>query len=302
MSWFEKKFGRFAIRNLTVKLVIIYAVGTVVSMVAPDLMKYLYLDPGLVMKGEVWRLFTWLFIPTSSHIFMILVIYIYYWLGTVMERTIGTYKYNVYLLRGMILMVVTAFIAYWLVSFYPELIFQGWGLKAEEIKNLSPEEREYFKKVLDDSSFVLFSVVTPHYINLSIFLAYTICYPEQTFLLYFIVPIKAKWLGLFDFLLLCYSLYTGNFVLKLVVLAVLLNVIIFYCTQRDISYLKPTRIKRKAEFQRAAAKSHSVSKHKCAICGQTSESNPDLEFRFCSKCNGNYEYCMEHLYTHEHIK
>ena len=45
-----------------------------------------------------------------------------------------------------------------------------------------------------------------------------------------------------------------------------------------------------------------ISKHKCAICGRTSEEYPDLEFRFCSKCNGNYEYCSEHLFTHKHVE
>ena len=42
--------------------------------------------------------------------------------------------------------------------------------------------------------------------------------------------------------------------------------------------------------------------NKCAICGKTEASHADLEFRFCSKCNGNYEYCQDHLFTHEHVK
>ena len=50
------------------------------------------------------------------------------------------------------------------------------------------------------------------------------------------------------------------------------------------------------------AKPMSVAKHKCAICGRTSDEYPDLEFRFCSKCNGNYEYCQDHLFTHQHVK
>ena len=45
-----------------------------------------------------------------------------------------------------------------------------------------------------------------------------------------------------------------------------------------------------------------ITKHKCAICGRTERDGDDLEFRFCSKCNGNYEYCNEHLFTHEHVK
>ena len=37
--------------------------------------------------------------------------------------------------------------------------------------------------------------------------------------------------------------------------------------------------------------------HRCAICGRTEKDGEDLEFRFCSKCKGNYEYCQEHLFT-----
>ena len=51
-----------------------------------------------------------------------------------------------------------------------------------------------------------------------------------------------------------------------------------------------------------AAPKQTVTRHKCAICGRTDESNPELEFRFCSKCNGNYEYCNDHLFTHKHVE
>ena len=50
------------------------------------------------------------------------------------------------------------------------------------------------------------------------------------------------------------------------------------------------------------SKSAEVTKHKCAVCGRTEKDDPNLEFRFCSKCNGNYEYCQDHLYTHIHKK
>ena len=42
--------------------------------------------------------------------------------------------------------------------------------------------------------------------------------------------------------------------------------------------------------------------HKCAVCGRTDKDSPGMEFRYCSKCEGNYEYCMDHLYTHKHVK
>ena len=44
-----------------------------------------------------------------------------------------------------------------------------------------------------------------------------------------------------------------------------------------------------------------IAKHKCAICGRTEHDGDDIEFRYCSRCVGNYEYCLEHLYTHTHV-
>ena len=45
-----------------------------------------------------------------------------------------------------------------------------------------------------------------------------------------------------------------------------------------------------------------ITRHRCAVCGRTERDDAELEFRFCSKCKGNFEYCMDHLYTHEHVK
>ena len=44
-----------------------------------------------------------------------------------------------------------------------------------------------------------------------------------------------------------------------------------------------------------------TARHKCAVCGRTELDAPDLEFRYCSKCAGDHEYCSEHLYTHTHV-
>ena len=42
------------------------------------------------------------------------------------------------------------------------------------------------------------------------------------------------------------------------------------------------------------------ARHKCAICGRTENDDPNLSFRYCSKCTGNKEYCQDHLFTHTH--
>ena len=90
------------------------------------------------------------------------------------------------------------------------------------------------------------------------------------------------------------------------IIASLFNFLVFMVSGRKrIGISKAQQMKRK-EF-RAKTKSlnnmsRNVTKHKCAICGRTDESNPELEFRFCSKCNGNYEYCNDHLFTHKHVE
>lgn len=100
------------------------------------------------------------------------------------------------------------------------------------------------------------------------------------------------------------SLDFGIFV-KISILFSLLNFILFFITSRSKMSMNPRQVKRQQEFKRDVKRNtytSKVTKHKCAICGRTDESNPELEFRFCSKCNGNYEYCQDHLFTHEHVK
>ena len=70
---------------------------------------------------------------------------------------------------------------------------------------------------------------------------------------------------------------------------------------------RPTmaQVKRRRQFHkqvRTASTKAGEPRHRCAICGRTELDNPNLEFRFCSKCDGNYEYCSDHLFTHEHVK
>lgn len=153
------------------------------------------------------------------------------------------------------------------------------------------------------------------YINMSIFLAFAATFPDMQVLLMFIVPIKVKWMGIVYAVMALWGFIEGtkipimgSVVLDLsifsrtAILASLLNFIIFFFTSRNRIIRSPKQIKRQHEFKREVHRSAStIAKHKCAVCGRTSESNPELEFRFCSKCNGNYEYCQDHLFTHQHV-
>ena len=142
-----------------------------------------------------------------------------------------------------------------------------------------------------------------YYINMSIFLAFAATFPEVQVLLMFIVPVKVKWLGILYGLVLVYDfLFAGSLATRIAIASSLLSFVIFFITSRSHLHMSPKQMKRRAEFRQDIRRNSRVTKHKCAICGQTEDDDPNLEFRFCSKCNGNYEYCQQHLFTHTHVQ
>ncbi len=282
MSKFEKKFGKYAIPNLTMILIICYVVGYAIQIISPNLMLYLTLDPYQILHGQIWRLFTWLLIPPSSlDIFTIIMLYFYYNIGTALERTWGTYRYNVYLFSGMLFTILASFLS------------MGCVYLLHGNMESSTAVLVFLKGSISFSTY---------YINLSIFLAFAATYPDMQVLLMFIVPVKIKWMAILDIILLVYTFIEGGIFTKFAVGAALLTFGIFYLTTKNLFHMSPKQIKRRSEFRQEVKRNTSITRHKCAICGRTEEGNPELEFRFCSKCNGNYEYCQEHLFTHEHVK
>ncbi len=287
MSNFEKKFGKYAIPNLTIILIGCYAIGYIMEYVNWQFLNYLTLDMHKILtQGQVWRVISWILVPPESFdLFTLIMLFFYYSIGTAMERTMGTYKYNVFIFRGIALTVIGALLCYGLCF----LLYGGI---------LTGDGAAYAQAIFENAAYKF----STYYINMSIFLAFAIVYPEMQVLLMFVIPVKVKWLGILDLVLLVFSFFTGALFTKFAIGAALLNVGIFFLMVRNLRHLRPSQIKRRVEYRQKVQKLKAATKHKCAICGQTEEDNPDLEFRFCSKCNGNYEYCSEHLYTHEHVK
>jgi hypothetical protein len=131
-------------------------------------------------------------------------------------------------------------------------------------------------------------------------------------LLYFIIPIKMKWMSIFYLVIIGYEVIkyvmAGYWFAAVPIIASLLNFFIFWLMTRNLQRYNPKDIHRRAEFKRNVTPPRTqyrdgtpIARHKCAVCGRTDITNPELEFRFCSKCNGNYEYCSDHLFTHTHI-
>lgn len=281
MSNFEKKFGKYAISNISLILILCYVAGYIIQQINGNFLLYLTLDPYAILHGQIWRLFTWLIVPPSTlNPFTIIMLLVYYSIGSTLEHTWGTYRYNVYLLSGMLFTILGSFLCLGIQFFQTG---GGIGLAA--------------------SSRIVSVFFSTYYVNMSIFLAFAATFPEAQMLLMFIVPVKAKWLGILDGVLLLYDfLFEGNFVTRIVILASLLNFIIFFLRSRSHIHMTPKQMRRRATFKQDIRRNSKVTKHKCAVCGQTDDDDPNLEFRFCSKCNGNYEYCQQHLYTHTHVK
>ena len=271
--------GKFAIPNLSLWIVITYAIGYIMMYMTPGLLSYLTLEPYQILHGQVWRLITWILIPPSSGniFFYIIMMMLYYSLGTSLERTWGTFRYNVYIFGGMLFTVIGAFVTYALYS----------------VMGTIPVGIGYY--------------VTTYYINMAIFLAFAVCYPNMQILLYFIIPVKMKWMAYIYVALIAFEFIQTGMAGRIAIVASLLNFLIFYLSTRDYRRVSPKEIHRKKVFREQTREARGnaaggVTKHKCAVCGRTEQDDPTLEFRFCSKCDGNYEYCQDHLFTHEHVK
>lgn len=297
MSPFERKFGKYAIRNLSFVLVICYAVGYLLELFDRSglFISYLTLNPYAILHGQIWRLVTWILIPPSSGglFFTLLMLYFYCSIGTSLERVWGTYRYNVYLFQGMLFTIAGSFLLMgYCYLFQPQIpVFDMWGIE-HALTIDTPDE--YFRAIAG-----LFST---YYINMSIFLAYAATFPDAQVLLMFIIPIRVKWLGVIYAVMLLFEFLGTNVYGKFAIGASLLNFVVFFLTSRNMMHLNPKQIHRRQEFKREVRRNTGITKHKCAICGRTEVDSPQMQFRFCSKCDGNYEYCEEHLYTHTHIK
>lgn len=290
MNWIsklERKFGRFAIPNLMYYIIILYGIGFVLNYLNPLFyVQYLSLDASAILHGQIWRIVTFLIQPPSNNLFfLIIALYFYYMIGKALEQTWGAFRFNLYLLSGVVFHVIAAVVVY----------------------------------LVTGNVYLLDTT----YLNLSLFFAFAAVYPDMEFLLFFILPVKAKWLAWIDgaffvwivvqaFLPAYGGVYGGYKASAFAAAISVLNFILFYISSRNFAKYSPRQQKRRREFKKqmnarpenhyAAQADGRVPRHRCAVCGRTELDHPELEFRYCSKCNGNYEYCQDHLFTHEHVK
>jgi len=316
----EQKYGKYAPDNLPLILVACSGIGYLLQMVLPGISEYIYLNPYLVLHGEIWRLFTWVLVPDGGFgsgvggaFMMAFVLYCYYILGNNLQFAMGKFRFSLYIFSGLLFTVIGSFVLYGVASVQFAQVVEYLGENgARDVYTI------YGTVVLDGQTVMLpsywFRQVSTSEIKMSMLLAIAAIYPDAVFRINFLIPIKAKWLGYFYAGIMIYSFLLGDLSTKILLVSSLLNFIVFFFATRDYRRISPKEQKRKMEYRNKVRQAKQagnaatyqgksvITRHKCAICGRTELDDENLEFRYCSKCEGNFEYCSEHLYTHEHVR
>ena len=265
------------ISNLMLYIALGTAVVYIMSEMSGNYLLYnlLYFDRQRILQGEIWRLITYpLTYRIDNLLLMAVSLFVYHSLGQAMESIWGTLRFNLFYLTGVIMMDVYC------------MIFGG--------------------------------TASVTYLNLSLFLSYATLFPDAQFLLFFIIPIKARFFALFDLAIVVLDLISYPFPYNLFSVISLANYFLFF--GKDVLNVLPLSWRAKAKNRSRkqpgqkpkvipfdAARSSKPAPqanytHRCTVCGRTDVSNPELEFRYCSRCKGYYCYCQDHISNHSHIQ
>ena len=229
---------------------------------------YLCLAPDRLLKGEIWRLVTFVFVPNTRRlIFLVIELYFYYLIGSTLERAWGVGKFTVYYLCGMAITVV-------------------YGILASLITGRS-------------------LALTGSYLSLSMFFVYATLWPDNQVLLFFFIPVKVKWLAWFEAAVFLLTMITGRTLLPLVGLA---NYFLFCGTSllASLKFFRMRNRSQARQFRRNVKRAENgqdgrTYTRKCAVCGRTDTDYPELEFRYCSQCVGYHCFCADHIHSHVHF-
>ena len=313
MKSLRNRFERFCFKhrnkgipNLMLYIALGNALVIVMSMIngGDSLYNMLYFDKTLILQGQVWRLFTYVFTQSGTGFLNLIFLYFFYILGSYIERGMGTLKFNLYYFSGVILMDVFAMI------FCPT----------------TPDH------ILTNAEYTYLSNVLPvywqmaYFLHLSLILTYATTHPDSHFMIFFIIPVRAWLIALIYLVLNLISIFNLSYPVmyfphNLFPLVALANYFLY--VGKDIKNLLPlswrvrkNRSSRKnahkqpqvipfpnSNAEKAASQKASVPyTHRCTVCGRTDISHPDLEFRYCSRCQGYHCYCIDHINDHTHIE
>lgn len=257
----------FGISNLMKYVAIANVAFWLMNVVNPTFLQYIVFDPALIMRGQVWRLVSFVFYPPNTGLLALLVFYFYYWIGSILEREWGSGPFTIFLFSGVLLTVIYGFVMYFVFGY----------------------------RVMLDSS----------YIFLSMFFSFAAMYPDMQVLFMFVIPVRMKFLALIDAVFFLMAVIGNPFPINLLPVVALLNFFIF-CAG-DLKSLLPGKPSKSAiNFRKESARIRyeqqaKLYTHKCAVCGRTDTDYPELEFRYCSRCEGYHCFCSEHINNHIHF-
>lgn len=261
------KHPNFGISNLMKYVAIANVAFWLMNIMNPSFLQYIVFDPALILRGQVWRLVSFAFYPPNTGLLALLVFYFYYWIGSILEREWGSGPFTVFFFSGLILTVVYGFVMYFAFGY----------------------------RIMLDSS----------YLYLSMFFSFAAMYPDMQVLFMFIIPVRMKFLALIDAVFFLISVLGNPFPINLLPVVALLNFFIF--CGADIKALLPRKKSQSTiNFRKESARiryeqQSRLYTHKCSVCGKTDTDYPELEFRYCSRCEGYHCFCSEHINNHIHF-
>lgn len=279
LSRFCYNHPNFAIPRLMKYIVFGNVIVWILDLISRGLASaWLSFVPGYIFQGQVWRMATFVFVPANSDpLYFALAMLMYYYLGSQLEQILGSTRFTLFYLLGTALTVLCG-LALWFspLRFWP--------------------------------------VVDMGYINLSLFLAFATLYPDMQFRIYFILPIRGKWLALVYVVLI--GLDIARFVaadlylMALTPIVSLLNWLLFFGENifggaKTVHVRVQRKVTQKPVDLRTAQKQVQTQKgylHKCVVCGVTDADDRTMEFRYCSKCEGYHCYCANHINNHTHVQ
>ena len=302
-----------------------------------DLYHMLIMDPEMIiLHGQVWRLFTWIITPPQqASIFLIFMFIMYYWIGSTLEDIWGAFRYNVFIFSSLFLMTVTPVLIY-LITFIASG-FQGGVSLSASTYYLNLVSFLAFATIFPDQIvyFMFFIPIKMKWLAIvdAVFLAIT---AGRLLFVGFLAAGGSPIISTYDD---PKVIMVESFSGVIMILASVLSFLVYFFATRNYKKMSPKEKRRQQNFRDAVNRGKAQSKgagarnttkkntqkmrqqtaqntknawstvggsnakgsrHYCAVCGRTELTNPELQFRFCSKCKGNLEYCNDHLFTHAH--
>jgi len=263
------KHPDFGVSGLARYIAIASGATWVIGLINSVLYGYLVFDAGLVLRGQIWRLISFMFVPYDTSWLGFISILFYYWIGNTLEQYWGKGKFTLYVFVNMLLTVVYGVIVYAV----------GYSIP-----------------------------ITASYVYLAMFFAFAVYFPDLQVLFMMIIPIKMKYLAYLDAVLFALAIIRDPFPLNLLPIVAILGFLLFcggellYRIRRSPARASAQTVNFRRESERIRREQRGqLYNHKCAVCGKTDTEYPNLQFRYCSRCAGYHCFCEEHINSHVHF-